>query len=123
MFQLDVKKAMRMGETHAFYVNSSLSTAHHPTLGFLTMDSIAKAGSPDTSSIADNPPVAGAAGASDPNVAGAVRGIRDRALPLGSPDRTTKDSGQVDQQKLDASVPGAQFLSGFAARISKNKAR
>jgi hypothetical protein len=118
MFQLDVAKAMNMGATHALYVNSGVSMAHHPTLGIVTADSIKNADKPDTSSIVDNPPVAGSAGASDPNIAGVVRGIRERLLPVVSTDRGQKQSGKTDDSKFNPDDPGATFVSGMVARIA-----
>lgn len=126
MIPLDVKKAMRMNETHALILNSSLSMAHHPTLGIVTMDSIAHKDEPDTSAIADNPPVAGSAGASDPAIAQVVRGIRDRIQSIVSPDRAKRETGQYDDEKLSGhTTPDPHLRTGLASRLAhrKNTAR
>jgi hypothetical protein len=123
MFQLDTAKAMRMNETLRDMNNAMMSMAHHPTLGIVTIDSFKNRDQKDTTPIADNPPVAGAAGASDPQIAAVVRGIRDRLLPLVSPDRT-QTSGIVDATKFNDGIPGAQFITGLAARAAhRNKTR
>jgi hypothetical protein len=123
MIALDVKKAMNMGLTQALMLNSSLSMAHHPTLGIVTADSILNKDKPDTSSIADNPPVSGAAGASDPNIAAVVRGIRDRLLPLASKDRSNRSSGQLDEVKLDSEDTGGSMVTGLAGRLARRSTK
>jgi hypothetical protein len=97
--------------------------AHHPTLGIVTADSILNRDKPDTSAIADNPPVAGAAGASDPNIAAVVRGIRDRLLPIASDDRRDRGSGQYDDSKFDPNDPGGTFVTGIAGRLARRKTK
>jgi len=121
MFQLDTAKAMRMNETMRDMHNAWMSMAHHPTLGIVTFDSLKNKDKVDTSPNADNPPVAGAAGGSDPQIAEVVRGIRGRLLPLVSADRQ-QDSGKFDDTKLNDGIPGAQFITGFAGRL-KSRAR
>lgn len=115
MMQLDVKGAMNLAQTYAKNAAASMSMAHHPTLGIVTADSLRDAGKPDTSPIADNPPVSGAAGASDPQIAAVVRGIRERSTGLASKDRA-QDSGKYDETKTDPDEPGSTFKTGFVAR-------
>jgi hypothetical protein len=117
MFALDTKSAMNMGATHAKNLNASMGMAYDDVLGIVTAASFKNKDKPDTSTIADNPPVAGSAGASDPNIAGVVRGIRARLLPLGSADRTTKESGMMDANKADPDGTKPQFSGGINARI------
>lgn len=120
MFQMKVENAMRMNETHRDHLNASLSMAHDALLGIVTIDSLKKGGDPDQSTIADNPPVAGAAGASDPTIAAAVRGMRDRALPMASPDRE-QTSGKTDTTKFDPDAPSPSFVSTMAQRALRRR--
>jgi hypothetical protein len=125
MIPLDVAKAMRMGEYHALINNNSLSMAHHDSLGIVTFESIRNAEMPDLSPIADNPPVSGAAGASDPTIAEVVRGIRARILPIVSDDRH-QESGKYDKDKLDgpgSTVPDPHFRTGLAGRLNHRNAK
>jgi hypothetical protein len=120
MYQLSVTDAMRMNVTHVNNLNSSLSTAHHPTLGIVTQDSIMNANMKDTSAIANNPPVAGSAGASDPQVAALVGSMRDMAMPFVSRDRV-QETGRTDHMKFNPDdtnvVPPPEYGRGIAMRL------
>jgi len=121
MFQLDVEKAMRMGITEARNRGAMLSMAHDPVLGIVTMDSIKQKDAPDSTPYADNPPVAGGAGATDANIAAVARAQRDNSTSLASPDRSQKTSGQVDDQKLGNDSPKPTFGGGLLNRLAARK--
>src|SRR5437870_5401431 len=101
MIPLTTADVMNFGAYSAKVHNAMMSMAHHDQLGIVTIHSLQNKDKPDPSPIVDNPPVSGAAGASDPQIADRVRGIRAWILPIVSDDRTHQDSGKFDDAKLD----------------------
>jgi hypothetical protein len=123
VFQLETKDAINFAATSGAHHRATLSVAHHPVLGIVTADSFANKDAADTSSIADNPPVSGSAGGSDPHIGAEVAAMRAAALPFGSQDRGFKGgktSGAYDIAKTDDVAGGPQGVLnyGIAARIA-----